>query len=154
MARFKAFRDVPLPYELEEDPRESLHPEETLSPVAAEITAASSPALSRDRSRTSVALALEAQESPTAGMRRRANTRTFTSMLANAHTQDFEKKRKPRAGDDDNVANLKRDGSFGDEDEGRAGSSDDEDFDEQDVEALLREPGPREEEGRVRERNL
>lgn len=75
-------------------------------------------------------------------MRRRAGTRTFTSILANAHTQDFEKKRKLGAGDSDNVSNMKRDGSF-DEDE-RAGSSDDEDDEQEtqdvlDAEALFRE---------------
>jgi len=94
-------------------------------------------------------------------MRRRAPTRTFTSILANAHTQDFEKKRKPGAGDSDNVANMKRDGSFDDGDEdGRGGSSDDDEYDEQDsqdvmdAEALLRERGAGSEEGRDRERDL
>ena len=78
-------------------------------------------------------------------MRKRAQTRTFTSILANAHTQDFEKKRKPGAGDSDSVANLKRDGNFEGDEDGRAGSSDDDEDDEQDTqdvldaEALLRE---------------
>ena len=77
-------------------------------------------------------------------MRRRAGTRTFTSILANAHTQDFEKKRKPGAADGDSAANLKRDGSFDDED-GKVVSSDDDEDDDEDTrevlnaEALLRE---------------
>ena len=92
-------------------------------------------------------------------MRRRAQTRTFTSILANAHTQDFEKKRKPGAGDSDNVANLKRDGSFDEDDrDARAGSSDDDEEDDEqdsqdvmDAEALLRERGAVSENGRERE---
>ena len=83
-------------------------------------------------------------------MRRRAGTRTFTSILANAHTQDFVKKRKPGAGDGDKATNLK-DGSFDDED-GRAGSSDDEDDDDDthdvlDAHTLLRESRVSEEAG-------
>jgi len=63
-------------------------------------------------------------------------------IIADAHTQDFEKKKKPGAGDSDNVNNVQRDGDP--DDDGRAGSSD-EDDDEQDTqdvldaEALLRE---------------
>jgi hypothetical protein len=62
-------------------------------------------------------------------------------MVAEAHTQDFEKKRKPGAGDSDNLVNMRRDGSVNEE---HAGSSDEEDDDEQDeqdvldAEALLR----------------
>jgi hypothetical protein len=87
-------------------------------------------------------------------MRKRAGTRTFTSILANAHTQDFEKKRKPGAGDNGSVTTLKRGGSFDVGEDGRAGSSDDEDDeddnDEQDTqdivdaEALLRKGNGRE----------
>lgn len=152
VARFKASRDVPLPYEIETSSQQSINQDHMASPETAETTQPSSPSLSRHRSRAS---ALEAQDSPSAGMRRRAGTRTFTSILANAHTQDFEKKRKPGAGDSDNVANLKRDGSFDDDDDdedGRAGSSDDDDEEENtqdvlDAEALLRETRAREEEG-------
>lgn len=61
-------------------------------------------------------------------------------MVAEAHTQDFEKKRKPGGGDSDHPANVRRDGS--DEDEEHAGSSDDDDEqdaqDVLDVEELLR----------------
>ena len=131
VARFKASRDVPLPYVIEPSSQESLNQDETVRRETTGTTA-TSPSLSRRRSRTS---ALEAQSEPTEGIRKRASTRTFTSMLANAHTQDFEKKRKPGAGDGDNVASMKRDGSFDDVD-GKAGSSDDED-DEEDTEAVL-----------------
>lgn len=156
VARFKASRDVPLPYELETSSQESLERQPITSPDTAESTQASSPTLSRRRTRTSGHL--EAQE-PTDGMRRRAQTRTFTSILANAHTQDFEKKRKPGAGDSDNVANLKRDGSFDEDDrDARAGSSDDDEEDDEqdsqdvmDAEALLRERGAVSENGRERE---
>lgn len=50
-------------------------------------------------------------------------------MLADAHRQDFEKKRKPGAGDSDNVQNLRRDGSL--DEDGRGGSSDEDDDPEQ-----------------------
>lgn len=91
-------------------------------------------------------------------MRRRAGTRTFTSMLANAHTQDFEKKRKPETGDGDNGALLKRDGSF--EEGDRVGSSDEEDDDDEqdrqdmlDAEVLISDSGQGNGEG-ARDRNL
>jgi hypothetical protein len=140
VAHFKASRDIPLPYEVEAPSQESLEGQ-TPSPEATGTTEETSPHLSRVPSRTT---GLEAQERPDAGMRRRAVSRTFTSILADAHMQDFEKKRKPGAGDSDNVANLRRDESF-DDDGGRAGSSDDEEDDEQDTqdvldaEALIRE---------------
>lgn len=50
--------------------------------------------------------------------------------------QDFEKKGKLGADDGDNVANLKRDGSFDDDKEGRVGSSADKDDDE-DIQDVL-----------------
>lgn len=65
-------------------------------------------------------------------------------IVADAHTQDFEKKRRPGAGDSDNLNNMKGDGDLEEED-GPVGSSDDEDDEEQDTrdvldaEALLRE---------------
>jgi hypothetical protein len=144
VARFKASRDIPLPYELESSSRESLSSQqENTRPDTAE-TVPESPTLSRRRTHTSGRL--EAQE-PADGMRQRAQTRTFTSILANAHTQDFEKKRKPGAGDSDNVANLKKDGSFDEDDGGQGGSSDDDEDDDDpadsedvmDVQGLLRE---------------
>lgn len=76
-------------------------------------------------------------------MRRRPNiSRTFTRIVADAHTQDFEKKRKPGAGDSDNVNNRKMDGEGEEEDVRDESSDDDEDDDTQDIidaEALLRE---------------
>lgn len=130
VARFKASRDIPLPYELESESQNSLPDQGRLDDV--NTTQASLPVLSRHCSLTSGAL--EAQE-PSEGMRRRAGTRTFTSILANAHTQDFEKKRKPGGGDSDNVANMKRSGLS--DEEQRAGSSDDEEDDEHETQDVL-----------------
>jgi hypothetical protein len=65
-------------------------------------------------------------------------------MVAEAHTQDFEKKKRPGAGDSDNISNRKRDDKYIDEEDAGHASSD-EDDDEQDAqdaldaEALLRE---------------
>jgi hypothetical protein len=155
VARFKAFRDIPLPYDVESSSQESLAARtsrEESTPTPATTTGASiSPALSRHRSRAS---GLEAQESPDDLLRLRK--RTFTNILADAHTQDFEKKRQPGAGDSDNLANRRRDGSPVGADGAEGGSSDDddEDDDEQDeedvlaAEGLLRDRSRGREEGR------
>ena len=144
VARFKAFRDVPLPYDLEASSQESLAAEEGTTETEAQTTGVTSPALSRHRSRTGGAL--EAQETHTgSSIRRRpaAPTRTFTRILAEAHTQDFEKKRKPGAGDSDNVNNMRRDGSpVSDEREHSSDEDEDDVADEQEVleaENLIRE---------------
>jgi hypothetical protein len=70
-------------------------------------------------------------------MRRRpvVPVRTFTRILADAHTQDFEKKRKPGAGDSDSANNRRRDGE--DEDTGLVeGVSSDEDEEEDEVDQM------------------
>jgi hypothetical protein len=66
-------------------------------------------------------------------------------MVADAHTQDFEKKRKPGAGDSDNVNNMERDGDMGHDGHGSSDEEFDDEQDTQDVldaEALLRERRP------------
>lgn len=147
VARFKASRDVPLPYSIPAESEEDFErrQQEQEQPPQATTTSASSPALSRHRSHTGATL--EAQDSVGSSLRRRPqHARTFTMIVADAHTQDFEKKRKPGAGDSDNLNNMKRDGGL-DEEDGPAGSSDDEYDDEQntqdvlEAEALLRERG-------------
>lgn len=137
VARFKASRDVPLPYSVPAESEEDIERQETASTEGQ--TPHVSPTLSRHRTYTSGAL--EAQEQ--AGeFRRRPPTRTFTRVLADAHTQDFEKKRKPGAGDSENATNRRLDGE---DEDGPGGSSDEEDDDENDeqdlldAEALLRE---------------
>jgi len=149
VARFKASRDVPLPYSIPTESEEDFErrQEEHEQPPQATATSAFSPALSRHRSHTGGTL--EAQDSAGSSLRRRPQqARTFTMIVADAHTQDFEKKRKPGAGDSDNFNNMKRDGDL-DEENGPAGSSDDEYDDEQntqdvlDAEALLRDRGGR-----------
>jgi xenotropic and polytropic retrovirus receptor 1 len=143
VARFKASRDVPLPYNIPTESEEDFERRQQAEDGAlgATTTSASSPAAARLRSHTGATL--EAQESAGSSLRRRpTRPRTFTMILADAHTQDFEKKKKPGAGDSDNVNNVERDGDP--DDDGQAGSSD-EDDDEQDTqdvldaEALLRE---------------
>jgi len=136
VARFKASRDVPLPYDIEasesgEDlSEEALFRRQNLSP---EATSASS-GLSRLRSRASGALTT--QNSPAmSSLRRRPPTRTFTKIMADAHTQDFEKKRKPGAGENNNVENMARDESP--VDDGREGSSDDDEDDEEDDRVVM-----------------
>lgn len=152
VARFKAFRDVPLPYEMESSSQESVVRQDgvTQHGIAGTTQAPSSPILSRYRTRPSGHP--EAADLPSDGLRRRALTRTFTSIMANAHTQDFEKKRKPLGVDIENPVNVQSDSSFHDDVAERAGSSDEEEDDEQhaqdirDAEALLMERRARSEE--------
>jgi len=137
VAHFKASRDIPLPYTLEASSQDSLaQPEQpSKSPRVGTTTGAeTSPSLARRASRTGSLL--EAQDAT--GMRRRAGTvtRTFTRVLADAHMQDFEKKRRPGAGDSDNLENVKRDGSVGPVEDPRS-SSDEDDEDEQDREDMF-----------------
>jgi hypothetical protein len=149
VARFKASRDVPLPYTIPtESEQDFQRAQEEAAPEAAAETIHPSPVLSRFRSRTSGALESQQEGSPTSTMRQRQTppVRTFTRILAEAHTQDFEKKRKPAA--DSDSANNGRRGS-GDEGTGlmggEASSDEDEEEDEVDqeevlnVEALLRQ---------------
>lgn len=155
VARFKASRDVPLPYDLETaaSSQESLPADQNVTPEGATtaIQSRASPALSRLRSHTS---ALERQSS-TSTMRR--PQRSFTRILADAHTQDFEKKRKPGAGDSDNLQNMRRDGSPIGVGRENSSDSDDEDEDEEqeredvlDAETLLSQGRVRRGESRER----
>jgi len=148
VAHFKASRDIPLPYPLspsmEADTFAGQHPGSE-SPEAEATTTQSSPAISRHRSRTAAAEEGENIAGPSSGLRRRAPTRTLTSIFAEAHTQDFEKKRRPGAGDRNNGSDLRRERT-GSDDDGRVVSSDDDD-DEDDamnlfeVEGLVRTTG-------------
>lgn len=85
VAHFKASRDVPLPYDLESSAEES-------RPTTSGADE-SSPVL--ERSRTAASTALSQQFSHGSPSMRRRPARTFTRVLADAHMQDFEKKRKP-----------------------------------------------------------
>ncbi|PQE08307.1 EXS family protein [Rutstroemia sp. NJR-2017a BVV2] len=118
VAHFKASRDVPLPYDLESGAEES-------RPTTSEADE-SSPVL--ERSRTAASTALSQQVSQGSPNMRRRPTRTFTRVLADAHMQDFEKKRKPN----DLVGDSSKDNRVAEEDVDERASSD-EDEDEEDV---------------------
>lgn len=141
VARFKASRDVPLPYDLEIGSRDSLTVEQQAIAESATATATASstitPSLSRHRSRTT---ALETQPSEASSVAHRP-TRTFTSILANAHTQDFEKKRKPGAGDSEGGTRRRDDGSVVQEDSRDSSDSDDEDDEGRDVRDVMEAEG-------------
>ncbi|RDW84510.1 hypothetical protein BP6252_02100 [Coleophoma cylindrospora] len=116
VTRFKASRDIPLPYHLDSSVEDVDQQEQ---PAA---LPAQSPEVSRLRSRTSSGL--EAQDSPSgASLRRRATNVSISRIIANAHTQDFEKKRKPGAG----VTNTGSNQNDLDTDDDKYGSSDDDD---------------------------
>jgi hypothetical protein len=130
--RFKASRDVPLPYPLAADHATLFaapHSEHS-SPEPAGMPTTSSPSLHRNRSATSAA---EAGETP--GMGENTLRRRLTRVFAEAHTQDFEKKRKPGAGDSQNPANQKARGVTEEDDEVKNSSDDDDDDDDIEDEA-------------------
>lgn len=149
VARFKASRDVPLPYSITTDSdedREHAQEEHTPPPDEGQTTAVS-PTLSRHHTHTGAGLEAQTQDPAVAAMRNRRPTmqRSLTRIVADAHMQDFEKRRKPGVGDSDNVMNRNADGEDEDGQEQAGSSDDDEDEDEDetqdlvDVEALLRE---------------
>lgn len=139
VAHFKASRDVPLPYSIPTESEEDLHRLQSIS----ETTTTETPQpISRHRSYT--ATALEAQESPSSATLRRRPTpvRAFTQMVADAHTQDFEKRRKPEVKDQDKLADRRAIEHEEDDDVGRSSDEDDEADDAQDIydaEDLVRE---------------
>lgn len=137
VAHFKASRDIPLPYPLSPSEVDTFARQrtgyESSEPEA--TTTQSSPTAARYRSRTTAAEEGQGVTGPSSGLRRRAPTRTFTSIFADAHTQDFEKKRKPGGGDSDSANNVGSNRTRI-EDDGRAASSD-EDDDEDDTMHLL-----------------
>lgn len=122
VARFKASRDVPLPYSFLNASSEDFERQPTaVSPSEIAIT----PSLSRPRSHGGTGL--EAQVTDGGSLRRRPTpVRTFTKVIADAHTQDFERKKKPGVGDSDSPANRRRDEEAGRAEEEEV-SSDDED---------------------------
>ncbi|KAF7868388.1 hypothetical protein EAF04_004920 [Stromatinia cepivora] len=120
VARFKAFRDVALPYDLE-----SGDAEESEATTPAEPNERSS-VLERERTHTS---GLSQQQTNTGSVRRRPQ-RTFTKVLADAHTQDFQKKRRPST----NTGKDLKAGDDTDVDLGRVTSSEDDDDDDDDDE--------------------
>ena len=135
VAHFKASRDVPLPYEIspyEADTFVNEQHDDDEPPESQSTTTQTSPKLARFRSRTSATASNAAEEGGAgpSGLRHRAPTRrmTLTQIFAEAHTQDFEKKRIPGAGDGDDVNILTRDNSQdGFHGGGRSSDEDDDD---------------------------
>ncbi|EKD19509.1 EXS family protein [Drepanopeziza brunnea f. sp. 'multigermtubi' MB_m1] len=142
VARFKASRDIPLPYSVSSDTEEDSVPtQQPPASLAEGRTSQTSPAVSRLRSHTSATL--EAQATPGSSMRHRGLQRSFTAIMANAHTEDFEKRKTPGAGDSDNLVNRRRDGDDEDAHAQGVDSSDEDDEDDAqtilDAEVLLRQ---------------
>lgn len=133
VAHYRAMRDIPLPYEIEIIAEE-------VGPLGDQLTShISRGATNIEAQQATTGAELEAQESRDSVLRRRGSLkRTFTKAVAEAHRQDFEKKRKPGVGDGDSIANRKRE-SNSSEDEG---TSDEDEDDERafiaDAEALTR----------------
>jgi xenotropic and polytropic retrovirus receptor 1 len=140
VARFKASRDVPLPYDLPCQIHEQIteQPEETHG-----TTIQSSPNLSRLRSQTGTALEAQHTNESTSTLRRRLGPiRALTRIVANAHTQDFEKKRKPGTSKAESEHRLGDASGNVEADRCESSSDDDDEQNEEDVldaQAFLRE---------------
>jgi len=137
VGRFRASRDVPLPYELDDTPR--LSPEQHVP--------SAQPSLERPStapSQTSGADVEQGLESDNTSLRRRRAPRngrtplmrgltTVGTILHMAHAQDFERKRKPEVGPDG-----EDDGSSDDEDaDGDGDRRKAEDIDDAEIDAQL-----------------
>jgi hypothetical protein len=127
VTRFKASRDVPLPYPVPDEHADLFTRPHSESSPEIESQSQTSSSLRRNRSRTTAAEGGQAQDPGENTLRRR-----LTRVFAEAHTQDFEKKRKPGAGDGDEPANVKKDPSTDEED--AAQNSSDEEDDDDDIE--------------------
>lgn len=125
VARFKAFRDVALPYDLESGESEESQPMTPTEPNEA------SPALERHRTQTS---GLSQQRTNVSSVCRRPQ-RTFTEVLADAHTQDFQKKRRPSM--DRGKDRNELDENSGDMGRIISSEDDDDDDDEDDAQSRL-----------------
>jgi len=105
VAHTKASRDVPLPYELPSEVDARVHEAEAQEAIEATSGTTTSyhdsPAMSRMRSHTLDALEAQTSNGSSTLRRRGPGTpsikRTITKLVADAHMQDFEKKRKPGA---------------------------------------------------------
>lgn len=142
VTRFKASRDVPLPYALhpevaehEAEAEAGVHEGESTS-VAPNTpgTQPLTPSVSQRRGRAYTSS--NAEEGDAGTVRHRTPARNLTSIFATAHTKDFEKKRRPGASDDVNTVERILSGSDGSLHE--AESSDEEGLeDDEDIAAAL-----------------
>lgn len=129
VVHFKAYRDMPLPYTapIEEQP------------TSPESRRASQSSIAINRLRRHTAATLEAQTT-----RRHSTSRSIRSIVADAHTQDFEKKRRPSAADGDSRSNYRWNQEEDDVDTKDGDDDSDEDYEDEqqtvvDAEALVRE---------------
>lgn len=142
VARFKASRDIALPYKLDDESTETVDEGEDGAAQRTETAVAPSTAPdtpSPERRHTATGAALESQQSHTSSLRQRSGLGTLTRIFANAHTQDFEKRRKPGVGDSEHPSHIRHEGD-GVEGHGGGGSSDEyEDEDDEDEEQDARD---------------
>lgn len=139
VAQYKASRDVPLPYELEPLMERVSEDSTSLEPAVAKAASAKSTgvdvnggesASGRTNNVASIAEEGGAADDATSSVRRRRTEppagngkRTITNILANAHKQDFEKKRKPEKAQVDGAGDVATD----DEDDVATDEDDDDD---------------------------
>ncbi|KAK8856917.1 EXS family-domain-containing protein [Apiospora arundinis] len=113
VAQYKASRDVPLPYHLDHEPlierpssEESTNERDGVPPPAMPVTSASAaPGETLAPVATAETTASESRTPDESGLRRRrqsevrAGGESIRRIMAEAHRQDFEKKRRPAAGE-------------------------------------------------------
>ncbi|KAI4594910.1 hypothetical protein KJ359_007433 [Pestalotiopsis sp. 9143b] len=142
VSQYKASRDVPLPYKLDLEPLVERPSEEASSPRTSQevIATAVDSGMARRTTRPDSQAAAEsspAQEAGESGLRKRRGSDALRSgggtirrIMANAHRQDFEKKRRAPEPPKENDQDLGDDGPSDDDDDDDP--EDDEDSDDLD----------------------
>ncbi|CAL3973315.1 unnamed protein product [Diplocarpon coronariae] len=143
VAHFKASRDVPLPYAVPSDAEDEMGRADGPPAPEARPTLGPAPGPGQPPQRSYTSATLESQQSVGSSFRYRSGLpRGFTAMVANAHTQDFEKKWKPRAEDGEGAAGRCRAGDEEDrrpsEDKSSHDGDEDDAADLKEAEAALR----------------
>jgi hypothetical protein len=137
VAQYRASRDVPLPYQLEpimQQSLESIVPVSTGRSTGVDISGgADAPPSGRTQASATAAEEGQAQEDGNLRMRRAdtAGHKSISRIIAEAHKQDFEKRRKPTSGPASEIlGSVNIDESDDDDDDAH---SDDDEFDEHDA---------------------
>jgi hypothetical protein len=120
VGRFRASRDIPLPYTISESPKEShetLRPSDELAPTPSPATAAD---VERTPETTSSSLRLRRTRTSAATPVERAMRRAGT-IIGTAHAQDYQKKKRPDVvGGSPLMVGVGGDNDDSDEDDGEA----------------------------------
>ncbi|KAK6084759.1 EXS family protein [Seiridium cupressi] len=130
VAQYKASRDVPLPYKLDLEPLIERPSEDTARPkrhseeaTATAVDPSTAGRASRIEEQAASSASPAAQTAEESGVRRRRKSEALSGggmirrIMADAHRQDFEKKRKPREPPKESDQDLQSDGQSEDDDD-------------------------------------